>query len=72
MNKNVGRKMICRTRSINLKNIFGQNVDRVVKLTRHADIAFLHQNVAQLTNMITMSKTGMPNCTNKWRQDFRQ
>ena len=61
MRKNVGQKMICRTCSMNPKNIFGQNVGKVVRLTQHADIAFLHQNVVQLPNMMTMPKTGIPN-----------
>ena len=72
MGENVGQKMFCRKLSINPKNIFGQNVGKVVKLTQHADIAFPYQNIAQLPNMMTMSKTGMPNCANKWRQDFCQ
>ena len=29
------------------KKIFGQNVAKVVRLTENADIALLHQNVAQ-------------------------
>ena len=48
--------MICRTCSINSKKIFGQNVGKVVRLTENADIALLHQNVAQLCNMMTMPK----------------
>ena len=60
------------TRSINHKKIFGQNVSKVAKLTKNADIAFPHQNIAELPNMITMSKTGMSNCTIKWRQDLCQ
>ena len=63
--ENVGQKMICRIRFINPKAIFGQNVGKVIRLTQNADIAFLHQNVAQLPNMKTMPKIGMPNCTNK-------
>ena len=70
MGENIGQKMICRTRSINPKNVFGQNVGKVVRLIKHADFAFLHQNVAQLPNMMTMTKTVMPNCANKWWQDL--
>ena len=63
--ENVGQKIICRTRSINPKNIFVQNVGKVVRLTQHADIAFLHQNISQLPNMITMLRKGMSNRTKK-------
>ena len=48
MGENVGHKTICRTRSINPKKIFAQNVGKLVRLTQHADIAFLHQNISQL------------------------
>ena len=70
--ENVGQKIICRTRSTNPKNIFVQNVGKVVRLTQHTDIAFLQQNVWQLPNMITISKTGMSHCTKKWHQDLCQ
>ena len=56
MGENVGQKMICQRRSISHKNIFAQNVGKVVRLTKHADIAFLYQNVVQLSNIMTMSK----------------
>ena len=72
MGENVGRKTICRTLSINPKKVFAQNVGKVVRLTQHADIAFLHQNVSQLPNIITMPKTGMSNCAKKWHQDLGQ
>ena len=68
MGENVGQTVIYRTRSIIPKKIFGQNVGKVIRLMQHADIAFLHQNIALLPNIMAMSKTGMPNCTNKWRQ----
>ena len=72
MGENVGQKIIFGTRSINPQKIFVQNVGKVVKLTQNADIAFLHQNVSQLPNMMTMSKTGMSNCTKNWHQDLCQ
>ena len=50
MGENVGQKMMCRTCSINPKNIFGQIVGKVVRLTQNADIPFLHGNFAQLAN----------------------
>ena len=70
--ENVGQKIICRTRSINPQKMFVQNVGKVVRLTQHADIAFLHQNISQLPNMMTMLRTGMSNCTKKWHQDLCQ
>ena len=45
MGENVGQKIICRTRSINPKKIFVQNIGKVVRLTQHANIVFLHQTV---------------------------
>ena len=59
MGENIGQKIICETRSINPEKIFVQNVGKVVRLTLHADIAFVHQNVSQLPNMMIMSKRGM-------------
>ena len=56
MGENVGQKLICRTRSTNPKKIFAQNIGKVVRLTQHTDIAFLQQNISQLSNIITMSK----------------
>ena len=72
MGENVGQKVISRTHSINSKKIFVQNVGKVVRLTQHANIAFVHQNVSQLPNMMTMSKAGMSDCTKKWHQDLCQ
>ena len=43
--ENVGLKIICRTRSINPKKVFSQNVGKAVRLTQDAGIAFLHQTV---------------------------
>ena len=65
MGENAGQKIICRTHSINPKKIFVQNFGKVVRLTQHADIAVLHQNVSQLPKMMTMSKTGISNCKKK-------
>ena len=56
MGENVGQKLICRTRSTNPKKIFAQNIGKVVRLTQNTDIAFLQQNISQLSNIITMSK----------------
>ena len=72
MGEDVGQKTICGTRFINPKKIFVQNVGKLVRLTQHADIAFLHQNVSQLPNMMTMSKTGMSHCTKNWHKDLCQ
>ena len=72
MGENAGQKMICQKCSISPKNIFGQNVGKVVRLKQHANIAFLHQNIAQHSNVMTVSKTDIPDCTNKWLQDLCQ
>ena len=56
MSEDVGQKRISQRRSINPKKTFVQSVGKVVRLTKHADIVFFHQNVFQLPDVIVKNR----------------